>query len=508
MNRFSKGSIALLLVTSFFLVSCGGGSGGGSAPTPQPQQPQPPTPPPPPPPPAALTNPVEASIATGSIQVTAVNFVQSEKTEDQARPGGTNSPHARLQYLQQAQGLSDRFYFNDTRGLLWAYEESWEAPQLYIDLREEDVGFQADAFPNEAGFLGFAFHPQFAVEDSPGFGKLYTAFSANAGGTADFVESAQSVQESVLYEWTATNPTAVPFEGEGRELFRVGQFAGNHNIGNVAFNPTADAASSDFGMLYVSLGDGGGAHDPGGHGQNANSILGTIVRIDPLGGGDDNKYGIPADNPFASGESGLPEIWAYGLRHPQHFSWDRMDGRMFLLDIGQDQVEEVNLGVAGGNYGWRLREGTFATVFGVETTDGAGGVYERGDGTDSFIYPVAQYDHDEGFAIGSGFVYRGSAIADLVGMYVFTDIVRGRVFYIETSNLTPDSPTTIFELSITVDGTEESLVDVAGHTSTYPHHSPYDQRVDLRISEDSSGELYLLSKGDGWIRKLVSSAQE
>lgn len=400
------------------------------------------------------------------------------------------------------QQVGERFFINDIRGVLWVTDAQGSDPVSFLDLRDQEVGFNADQFPQESGFMGFAFHPEFATEDAPGFGRFYTSFSATTDGVADFIEDEDSVQESVVYEWRVEDPAASEFAGSRREMLRVGQFAANHNIGNVAFNPLAEAGSADYGMLYVSFGDGGSRNDPLEHGQNPNSILGTIIRIDPLGGGEDAEYGIPADNPFADGTNGLPEVWAYGLRHPQHYSWDAEDGRMFILDIGQDQIEEVNIGVLGGNYGWRLREGTFATAFGITTNDPPGGVYEREDAGTGLIYPVAQYDHDEGFAIGSGFVYRGTDIEALAGMYVFTELVRGRVLYVDSSSLEPDNPTTIFELNVSVDGETGSLVDVAGHDNTSGGHAPHDRRVDLRLSVDSAGELYLLAKGDGVVRKL------
>ena len=434
----------------------------------------------------------------GSIAVDAVQFVQGPATRDRVSGGGVNNPATRIQYMKQ---VGERYFFNDTRGVLWVTDAEGSEPVSYLDLRDENVGFNPDRFVQESGFMGFAFHPEFANEGDEGFGKFYTTFTASPDGTADFIEEGGSVQESVLAEWSVQDPTVGVFSGDFREVLRVGQFAANHNVGSVAFNPTAMQGDSDYGMLYVSFGDGGSAHDPRRHGQNANSILGAIIRIDPLGGGEDTKYGIPIDNPFADGATGLPEVWAYGLRHPQSYSWDTADGRMFILDIGQDQIEEVNFGVAGGNYGWRLREGTFATAYGVATNDSPGGEYERETDASDFIYPVAQYDHDEGFAIGSGIVYRGSEIPDLVGMFVFTDIVRGRLFYIDTASLEPDSPTTIFELDVTVDGQSGSLADISGHRNTSPGHSPYTQRVDLRISTDATGELYILTKGDGWIRK-------
>ena len=487
--------------TSILLSGCGGSSGGNPAPPPTPTAPPPAPPPPPPPAPARLSDPIASVIEVGSISVDAVQFVQGPGTEDRVSGGGVNNPATRIQYMQQ---VGDRFFFNDTRGVLWVTDAQGAEPVSYLDLRNENVGFNPDRFVQESGFMGFAFHPDFANEGEEGYGKFYTTFSASPDGTADFIEEGGSVQESVLAEWTATDPKAGVFSGENREVLRVGQFAANHNVGNVAFNPTANDGDADDGMLYVSFGDGGNAHDPRQHGQNPNSILGTIIRIDPLGGGDDAEYGIPNDNPFADGADGLPEVWVYGLRHPQNYSWDTADGRMFILDIGQDQVEEVNIGVAGGNYGWRLREGTFATAMGIDTDDSNGGVYERDTDSSDFIYPVAQYDHDEGFAIGSGIVYRGTNIPDLVGMFVFTDIVRGRLFYIDTASLEPDSPATIFELDLTVDGESGSLADIAGHRNTSPGHAPHTRRVDLRLSADAAGELYILSKGDGWIRKLTA----
>ena len=165
-------------------------------------------------------------------------------------------------------------------------------------------------------------------------------------------------------------------------------------------------------------------------------------------------------------EAGVaPEIWAYGLRHAQQFSWDT-DGRMFMGDIGQNFVEEVNLGVPGANYGWRLREGTFATGYAVGARR-PGRTYPRPSQDDHpFVYPVAQYDHDDGNAIGGGFVYRGQAIPALQGKYVFTDFPRGRVLYIDADTLVPGQLAEIRELRLIVDGEERDLVEVAG----FPNH--------------------------------------
>jgi len=224
--------------------------------------------------------------------------------------------------------------------------------------------------------------------------------------------------------------------------------------------------------------------------------MSSMLRIDPLGGSNGAAYGIPADNPFV-GEAGVaPEIWAYGLRHPQHFSFGP-DGTLYINDIGQAQIEEVNIGVAGANYGWRVREGTFATAFGI------GGVrpnpvYPRPADDSGFTYPVAQFDHDEGNAISSGFVYQGNAIPQLLGKYLFTDMVSGRIFYIDVDGLTADNPAEISELRVILDGEEVNLAEAVGFPNTYARGN----RAGLRLGIDAEGELYLLTKGDGWVRRL------
>ena len=451
--------------------------------------------------PAPLDDPLPEKIAKGDIIVAAKPFVRAPRSADPAKPATTNAAHARLQYLLPIPDGSGRLAFNDVRGLLYVTDANGSPPTVYLDLRAQDVDFHNALFPNEAGLLGFAFHPEFGNKSKPGYGKLYTGFSAGPdSGTAAYLDESGENQESVIREWTAADPAANTFQGTSREVLRIGQFSPTHNVGTLAFNPHVDEDSPDYGKLYICFGDGGGRDDPEENGQNPATPLGAILRIDPLAGDAERGYGIPADNPFVGKAGMAAEIWAYGLRHPQQFSWD-VDNRLFIGDIGQDQVEEVNLGVAGGNYGWRLREGTFATAFGVDSLQ-IGPVYARPEtDPEPFIYPVAQYDHDEGFAIAGGFVYRGDAIAELRGKYVFTDIANGRVFAIDASGLTPGKPTVIEEIRLSFDGVEKDLVDVAGFENTY--HGPDHPRVDLRLGVDDQGELYLLTKGDGWIRKLV-----
>ena len=445
-----------------------------------------------------LSDPIPETIQKGDLVVGAEDFVRLPRTSDSSEGGPTNAAYARIQYLVPVGDGSGRLVVNDLRGLLYVTDETGRAPVTFLDIREQDVGFDDSMFPNETGLVSVAFHPQFGDEGTPGFGKFYTAYSTGSGsGIADYLDDDAEGHESVIREWTVNDPSADVFNGSSREVFRVGQFAPNHNVGTMAFNPHAEAGSPDYGMLYVCLGDGGAAHDPRDHGQSLAVPQAAIIRIDPLAGDGTRGYGIPPDNPFVGRDGVAPEIWAYGLRHPQHFSWDT-DGRMFIGDIGQNQVEEINLGRSGANYGWRLREGTFASGYAVGR--GPGPVYPRPSADESeFVYPVAQYDHDEGNAVGGGFVYRGRAIPELHGMFVFAEFPRGRLLAFDADALDAGRTAEITEIRLVLGGTEQDLVDVAGFPNTYGRGD----RVDLRLGIDSAGELYLLTKGDGWVRKLV-----
>ena len=447
-----------------------------------------------------LEDPIPETIRKGDLIVGTETFVRVPETSDSSGGRQINAAFARIQYLVPFGDDAGRLALNDLRGIVYATDEDGMVPVIFLDLREEDVGFDDSMFPNEAGLVSVAFHPQFAEEGTPGFGKLYTAYSTDsASGIADYLEDDAGSHESVIREWTMTDPSANVFSGSSREVFRIGQFAPNHNIGTIAFNPHAEPGSPDHGMLYACLGDGGAAHDPQDYGQSLSVPQAAIIRIDPLGGDATQGYGIPSDNPFVARTGAAPEIWAYGLRHPQHFSWDT-DGRMFIGDIGQNQVEEVNVGQPGANYGWRLREGTFASGYAVGA--GPGPVYPLPDRDEhEFVYPVAQYDHDDGNAVGGGFVYRGRAIPELQGQYVFAEFPRGRLLTFDVDALDGELPVEITEIRLMFDGEERDIVEVAGFPNTY---GPGD-RVDLRLGIDASGELYLLTKGDGWVRKLVAA---
>ncbi|NKC01286.1 MAG: hypothetical protein GKR90_22695 [Pseudomonadales bacterium] len=453
------------------------------------------------------TNSIEKPINKGVIVVDAQPFLQMPRTQDASKPSdfdedgnpiyGTNSAHARIQYMVPVPDQSGRLIVSDIRGLLYQINADGSGLTTYLDLRTAVDDLAEHVYPNEAGLMGFAFHPDFASAGSPGFGKLYIGYSATKdSGIPKYLSDDAGSHHSVIREWSV-DPRSNTAEGPSRELLRIGQFNLGHNIGTLAFNSAARKSEPDYGLLYFSLGDGGMAFDVRGHGQNKATPLAAMLRINPLPDGT-LPYTIPSDNPFVSDKTAVPEIWAYGLRHAQHFSFDSR-GTMYINDIGQNQVEEVNIGVPGGNYGWNVREGTFLTGAGVE-----GGylpyLYPLKNQNDGFIYPAVQYDHDDMTnAIGSGYLYEGTAIPELIGKYVFADLVLGRIFYVDAALLENGKPQHPVELRIRFAGIERPVIKEVGYENTY---API-QRADLRLAIDTEKELYMLTKGDGQIRKLV-----
>lgn len=352
---------------------------------------------------------------------------------------------------------------------------------------------------DERGLLGLAFHPGFSDPLSPGFRTLYTYDSQLIpGGTIPTYVAPNNVTQgyqNVVNEWkmSLTDPNIVDPTSR-REIISFGKNANNHNGGTIAFGPD--------GLLYLGLGDGGNANDvgpshlePGGNGQNLSTPLGKMLRIDPLSPSlttasgnavsTNGQYRIPATNPFqAPGQ--VPEIYAYGLRNPYRFAFDRLNGQLIAADVGQNTVEEIDRIVIGGNYGWALKEGDF--LFNRTTGPGgnAGSVGIRSPGSpNGLIDPISgtsgtlEYDHGDGISITGGFVYRGSLLPELYGKYVFGDLalrtapVRadGRLFYADLDTgiinefLLPQFPAGILPNGLTIHG----------------------------FGEDNDGELYALA---------------
>ena len=247
------------------------------------------------------------------------------------------------------------------------------------------------------------------------------------------------------------------------------------------------------------MGDGGYSGEYPTDPQTPAKPYGKILRINPTPTGT-ASYTVPADNPFVGQAGKEPLVWASGFRNPQYFSWRRGgDGTMYINDIGEAKIEEVDTGIAGGNYGWSVREGTYATW--RDPTLGLGPSEEAykltGAPEPGLLFPVAQYDHSQGAAIGSGLIYQGKAIPALVGQYVVSDIVGGYLFVTNVdgrvSSDTPGTPATFSELGITYNGAPTTLLDILGAG-----------RADARIGTDDNGELYVVTKFDGEIFRVTA----
>jgi glucose/arabinose dehydrogenase len=387
---------------------------------------------PPEPEPQPIEDPIPEPIEKGSIRI-----------DLQLIASGLTAPV----HLTHADDGTDRLFVVDQPGRVLIIENGRLLSTPFLDITERVFmpgvrGTQDVNDFDERGFLGLAFHPDFADPQSPGYRKLYTYSSQMVLLTADFTtpplpEGVDFDHQSVITEWTVdvNNPNVVDVDTR-REIIRINEPQFNHNAGMLAFGPD--------GHLYIGVGDGGGSNDnddghgPNGNGQNKNTVHGSILRIDPLDPmttvsinhpSDNGKYRIPVDNPFLF-EDGADEIYAYGFRNPWRFGFDPLTGDLVAADVGQNQIEEIDIVQPAGNYGWNLKEGTF----GFDPEDGT--VHNPSDDLpDDLIDPVAQYDHDEGISITGGFVYRGLQIPELSGKYVFGDfsssfsLADGRLFY-------------------------------------------------------------------------------
>ena len=430
---------------------------------------------------AQVSNPVPDTIQPADFTLILEDLVQL--------PGGT-SPRARLNMLREADDGTGRLFVVDLNGLLYTIQgTSWD---LYLNLRSEFPEF-ISAPGKGTGFGCFAFHPEFRTN-----GIFYTSHAENAGsGDPDFTpaEFDNIAMQWVVYEWQADVPTANRFEGTRREILRMDLPDVLHGIQEIAFNPVAQSSDEDYGLLYICIGDGGSSKNfQDGNLQSKSSYLGSIFRIDPAGSNSANgAYGIPPTNPNAGDTEAVQEVYCFGFRNPHRISWDlEGDHKMLIGDIGEKNIEEVNIGQKGNNYGWSQREGTF--------------LYDRAAGRDfvwplppddsihNYTYPAVMYDHDEGFAVVGGYVYRGSAIPELTDMYLFGDIVNGRTFVVPIDQLTSGNLTQPEEVMLT--DTEGTVIRL--------NQLGTDGRADLRFGRDLDGNIYVLTKTDGFVRTLRS----
>ena len=476
--------------------------------------------------PAITSNPIPTPIPKRGLAVEVRDLLRLPETRG-IRPADQDVSPAGWARISYVRDLPDgRRFVNDSRGFLYVIDSS-NKPQIYADV--------AKTFPRsvynrlESGFIGFAFHPEFAKN-----GLFYTVHGEYAAGnprTPDFIppgfRSQDGSYHNVITEWQATRPAAAAFDGSRRELLRVAHVVANftHPMGAVEFNPTAKPGDADYGLLYTSGSDHGFSNGGGPNSNTASqtqrldSTMTAILRFDPrspkvTGGvkglGD---YTVPMSNRFAADgdPQTLGEIYAYGFRNAHRLSWDT-DGTLFASDIGMNHVEEINIVRNGENYGWMRREGHW------ENGRWRGGLLNElfplppdvlsGRDKDGYIYPVAMYDHDEGRAVSGGFAYHGQ-IAALRGKFVFGDVQNGRLFAADLAAMKkaddaiPSTVAEIEEIQLYVRDGAARRMDVSFHDLVNLTMKSTISRADLHISQTRDGELLLTSRQDGMIRMLV-----
>jgi len=403
-----------------------------------------------------------------------------------------------------APGHPNVLFVVDQDGPLWAINTRTGAKHRFLDTRDllVPLGARGPGTFDERGFLGAAFHPRYASN-----GLLYTLTSERIPGTDGSAQN-QPAHLGTLREWRVPDPGANPLDTtlrptSSRVVLRVKKPQFNHDGGAIFFGTRA----SDRDLLYLTLGDGGCADDQNGqlglagegpcishtgpgNAQKLSNLSGKIIRIDPRASAGE-PYAVLTSNPFVGTAGARPEIFAFGFRNPFRASSDRADlggtGAIWAADVGQNHLEEVDARVrAGGNYGWRVKEGTFRfnpAGFALLGVPSDGFVWKNSPGRPAgLIDPVAQYDHDEGVATIGGFVYRGAELPRLQGRYVFGDYSdgfnsgNGRVLVVDEEDPADPHQRTPNVFNLT-----------NGHINLFV----------LGFGEDARGELYVLANHDG-----------
>ncbi len=325
--------------------------------------------------------PSACAISSG-VQPTDPCSVQFPTTVPQIELQQLATGFTRPVYLTHAGDGSGRLFVVEQSGIIKIIRNGQTLATPFLDIRDrvESGG--------EKGLLSVAFHPKYREN-----GRFFVNYTARKNG----------VLKSVIAEYRVSSNPDIADRTE-RVILEIEQPFANHNGGLNKFGPD--------GFLYIGLGDGGAAGDPFNNAQNLETFLGKILRIDI----EKEPYAIPQDNPFVGNANAQGEIWAYGLRNPWRFSFDRCTGRLFAGDVGQNRLEEIDLIEKGKNYGWRIMEGsqcydppTLCNTQGLEL-------------------PIAEYDHSLGCSVTGGYVYRGTQYPSLVGHYLFGDYCSGRIW--------------------------------------------------------------------------------
>ena len=401
-------------------------------------------------------------------------------------PSSSGRPLARINQVEPFSRANGWLGVNDLNGLLYMVNYQG-AVQLYLDLK--------DAFPQfrrspgrGTGFTSFAAHPEF--DENGIFYTSHTEAGNSGTPTIPLPQPVDATLQGVVVEWTASNPADPVFSGTRREILRIDLTGTIHGFQEIAFRPAIPEEHPDYGLLFICIGEAQTLQ----RGPLANigtpaSPIGTLFRIDPRGeNGPNGQYGIPPDNPFVGQTDALGEILAYGFRNPHRLTWNTRTGDLLLTDIGERQVEELNLIEPGLNYGWPVREGPFV----LNPEGNTDVVFPLPPDDEGFTYPVAMYDHDEGFAIAGGPIYRNSRIPKLKDRFLASDIRSGRLYLLPADELEQGTVTPFrrwFMRGL------NGIID--------PPQMVGSGRADLRIGEDHFGEIYFLTKQDGIIRKFI-----
>lgn len=359
-----------------------------------------------------------------------------------AFPVGTFPNQAFAYPVGLLQGPDGNWYVLEQDGLVLTFDPADpNTVTTFIDIRAR-VTFTSGN--DERGLLGMAFHPDYLTNN-----QFYLSYIFTDG-------------DSYISQFDGANPDV----DVRQDILVVDQPNSNHNGGQIGFGPD--------GFLYIGLGDGGGSNDPGDHGQDIDTLLGAMLRIDvdnvPMGA----DYGIPPGNPFAAsagcGDAGCPEIYAWGLRNPWRWNFDMATGDLWLGDVGQNEWEEIDRIELGGNYGWPEREGAHCNQ-------------GNSCGVAGFIDPVTEYPQSLGVSVTAGFVYRGSAIPELQGRLVFADHASGRIWGLDFDDQGDALP---------ID--DQLLRDTNLNISSF--------------GEDSNGELYFLHRDatQGAIYRIIADS--
>lgn len=397
---------------------------------------------------------------------------------------GFTSPVA----LAQPADGSGRLFIVDQVGRIHVVPAGQSTTSVFLDIagRMVNITGGGGAFVyDERGLLGLAFHPQYSAN-----GRFFVFY--NVPKDADdpaFADSRVRISEFKVSSGDAN----VADPASERVLLEVVKPQGNHNGGQLAFGPD--------GMLYIGIGDGGGANDVGeghtpglGNSQDKSQLLGKILRIDVDAG---LPFGIPSDNPFVGQSGARGEIWALGLRNPFRFSFDRGGTNELIAgDVGQNRNEEVDIVVKGGNYGWNIREGRHCFSATSPNSPPANCATADASGA-ALIDPIIEYSHSIGISVIGGYVYRGTAVPALAGDYVFGDFSTGFI--------SPDG--LLFAARKDVNGIwqQRSLLIQGANAGRLGRYL-------FSLGEDQSGELYVLSSANfgptgttGRVDKIVAA---